>query len=344
MTNLVFDHVASLEQLSPAEAVSAAVAAQRHGFDGTFVSDRFQPWLPTQGNASFAWTVAGALGAQTAGGVTVAAVAGYRMHAAAVAQASATTSHLFPGRHTLVLSAGNAIDEHVVGGYWPESHERMSRMLESAELIRKLFHTGARGADTRYEGRSTRMESARLWTAPQSPPQTLVWAGGPVTARRASRVADGFVASAGPSERMTALIRAARDGAREAGKTPESVTAAAYVQIAWAPEENDALRGVLTDWPMSGLQFPGGDIRSPFDVARLARHVTVDDIRARMPVTADPAVITAELRRLAGLGFRRFFVHNVLRDQRDWAAVFAAAIRPGVVDQASRGSDGEEGS
>ena len=37
-----------------------------------------------------------------------------------------------------MLSAGDAIDEHVVGGYWPEAPDRASRLFEAADVIRRL--------------------------------------------------------------------------------------------------------------------------------------------------------------------------------------------------------------
>src|SRR5690606_8213657 len=134
-------HVVALEQFAPDAAVQLAAAADRSGFVGTVVADRFQPWLPSQGNASFAWAVLGAIGQQTEGIVTALAVPGYRMHPAAVAQASATLAALYPDRHRLVLSAGDAIDEHIVGQYWPEAPERAARLFDAAEVIRKLFST-----------------------------------------------------------------------------------------------------------------------------------------------------------------------------------------------------------
>lgn len=323
-------YVAALEQLEPADAVDLAAHADRAGFAGTVVSDRFQPWLPSQGQASFAWTVLGAIGQQTTGMLTASAVPGYRMHPAAVAQASATLAALYPGRHRLMLSAGDAIDEHVVAPYWPEAAERSVRLFEAADVIRKLFASSAKGNDARHDGTHFRVESSRLWTMPAAPPPIQVWAGGPVTARRAGRSIDGIIVQADSAERMGALLSAFRDGHRESRRDGMTQTAV-HVQLSWAPTDEEAMANALREWPMVGLRFPRGDIRSPFDVAQLARLVTADDIRARIPVSAEPDVHRAYLQSFFDLGFDTIHVHNVGRSQAEWIDIAGREILPKLV-------------
>lgn len=325
-------HVVALEQFAPDAAVELAAAADKNGFAGTVVADRFQPWLPSQGNASFAWAVLGAIGQQISGMVTVSAVPGYRMHPAAVAQASATLAALYPGRHRLILSAGDAIDEHIVGQYWPEPPERAGRLFDAAELIRKLFSASAKGNDTRHSGTHFRLESSRLWTMPATQPPMQVWAGGPMTARRAGRTLDGIVVQAGPTERLTALLNAFREGRREAGRSTGATQTVVHAQLSWAPTEDEAMTQALRDWPMAGLRFPRGDIRSPFDVDQLARSVTVDDIRARISVSSDPDVHRAYLQSFFDLGFDAIHVHNIgSHTQGEWVEIAGREILPELV-------------
>lgn len=322
-------HVAALDQLDPADAVRLAAVADAGGFAGTVVADRFQPWLPSHAQAPFAWAVAGAIGQQTAGQLAVSAVAGYRMHPAIVAQASATLGALYPGRHRLILSAGDAIDEHVVGGYWPEAQERAGVLFEAADVIRKLFSASAKGSDARHSGDRFRVETARLWTMPAEIPSLQVWAGGPVAARRAGRALDGIVVQAAPPERLTALLNAYRDGRREAGRR-DGGRATVHAQVSWASTDEEAMTEALREWPMAGLRFPRGDIRSPFEVGQLARSVTADDIRARIPVSADPEVHRAHIQSLFDLGFDAVHVQNVGRNQSAWVDTATRNVLPGL--------------
>ncbi len=325
-------HVVALEQFAPGAAVELATGADTSGFDGTVVADRFQPWLPSQGNASFAWAVLGAIGQRTTGMVTASAVPGYRMHPATVAQASATLAALYPDRHRLILSAGDAIDEHIVGQYWPEASERAARLFEALEVIRKLFAASAKGNDTRHSGPHFRLESSRLWTMPATPPRMQIWAGGPMTARRAGRTLDGMVVQAGPTERLMALLNAFREGRQEAGRSTGPAQTVVHAQLSWAPTDDEAMAQALRDWPMAGLRFPRGDIRSPFDVDQLARSVTAEDIRARIPVSSDPDVHRAYLQSFFDLGFDAVHVHNVgSRTQGAWIEIAGREILPKLV-------------
>ncbi|GAA3938180.1 TIGR03557 family F420-dependent LLM class oxidoreductase [Microbacterium soli] len=322
-------HVVALEQFDPAEAVRIAALADAAGFAGAVVSDRFQPWLPSQGNASFVWVVAGAIGQATGGEITVSAVPGYRMHPAVVAQASATLAALHPGRHRLLLSAGDAIDEHVVGGYWPEPRERAERLFEAGDVIRRLFSSAARGSDVRHSGDHFRLESSRLWS--RGSPEVQVWAGGPATARRAGRTGQGIAVMAGPPERLAALLRAFREGAAEhRGQGRGRGRATVHAQVSWARTDGEAMENALRDWPMAGLRFPRGDIRSPFDVAQLAARVGPDDIRSRIPVSADIGVHVDRIRSLLDLGFDSVHLHNVGRNQEQWIERCAQDLLPAV--------------
>ena len=84
-------YAAMLEQFAPMEAVELSALAEQHGFSGVMAADHFQPWVPTQGQASFVWNVLTAIGERTKGdfgpGVTTPS---FRWHPANVAQASAT--------------------------------------------------------------------------------------------------------------------------------------------------------------------------------------------------------------------------------------------------------------
>src|SRR6266581_7573328 len=196
-------YAAMLEQFGPQEVVGYAADAEQHGFSGVMAADHFQPWVPQQGQAAFVWNVMTAIAASTTGdvgpGVTCPS---FRMHPAIVAQASATLAAMYPGRHWLGLGSGEALNEHVIGGYWPEAPERLERMWEAVELIKKLFS----GKDVKHRGTYYRMETARLWTMPDTPPPIYIATAGPLTAKRAGRLVDGIITPGAPAEKCTGLF------------------------------------------------------------------------------------------------------------------------------------------
>ena len=325
-------YAAMLERFPPLEAIELAQYAEGHGFRGVMATDHFQPWLPHQGEASFVWNVLSALGQVTTGdlgtGVTTPT---FRWHPATVAQASATLGAMYPGRHWLGLGSGEALSEHVVGQYWPEAPERINRMFEAVDIIKKRFASGLAGRDVRHEGQFYRLESTRLWTMPAVAPEILVAASGPVAAKRAGRTVDGLITEGAPLEKIVPLLQRFAEGAREAGRKPESLTRVLRLNLSWAPTDEEAMANALAEWPNGAMRFSKSDVRSPFELEQLARLVRPEDFEGRMLVTADPDRHRARIQEFLDLGFDRVYLHNAGRNQKEWIDVFSRDVLPKLV-------------
>jgi coenzyme F420-dependent glucose-6-phosphate dehydrogenase len=332
MTDLLIGYAAMLEQFHPTEAVALAAYAESKGFSGVMAADHFQPWVPAQGQSSFVWNVLAAVGERTTGdlgpGVTAPT---FRWHPAMVAQASATLAAMYPGRHWLGIGSGEALNEHVVGQYWPEAPERINRMFEAVEIINKLFSASLAGKDTKHSGTYYKLESTRLWTMPDVAPPILIATAGPVTAKRAGKHADGLITVGAPLEKISMLFGKFDDGAREAGKDPAAAPKVLQLHLSWAPTDEEAMANALHEWPNGGMKFPKADIRSPFELEQMAKLVRPEDFEGRMVISADPDVHRAHIQKFADLGFDRIYLHNVGRNQRDWIDVFARDVLPALV-------------
>ena len=330
MTHPHIGYAAMLERFAPSEILALASAAELNGFTGVMAADHFQPWLPVQGEASFVWTVLGALGQTTSGDLGTGVTAPtFRWHPAMVAQASATLAAMYPGRHWLGLGSGEAINEHVVGGYWPEAPERINRMFEAVDIIKKLFTSGLTNRDVRHEGQYYRLESSRLWTMPEVAPEVLVAASGPVAAKRAGRTADGLITEAAPLDKVAALVQRHSEGMREVGKT--TGTKVLRLHLSWAETDELAMAQAIREWPNGGLRFAKSDIRSPFELEQIARMVRPEDFDGRMPVSADPDVHRRYIQGFLDLGFDRVYLHNVGRNQREFLETFGRDVLPKLV-------------
>lgn len=325
-------YAAMLERFHPTEILEFAGLAERSGFRGVMAADHFQPWVPVQGQASFVWNVLSALGQVTAGDLGTGVTAPtFRWHPAMVAQASATLAALYPGRHWLGLGSGEAINEHVVGGYWPEAPERINRMFEAVDIIKKLFASGLAGRDVRHEGQFYRLESTRLWTMPAVAPEILVATAGPVAARRAGRTVDGLITEGAALDKVGVLLQRFAEGAREAGRDPATMTRVLRLHLSWAATDEEAMRNAVVEWPNGGMRFARSDIRSPFELEQMARMVRPEDFEGRMPISADPDVHRAYIQQFLDLGFDRIYLHNVGRNQREWIDLFGRDVLPRLV-------------
>jgi G6PDH family F420-dependent oxidoreductase len=292
-------------------------------------ADHFQPWVPQQGQASFVWNVLTAVGERTTGdmgpGVTCPS---FRFHPAMVAQAAATLEAMYPGRSWLGVGAGEALNEHVIGGYWPEAGERSARMFEAIEIIKKLFDASIAGKDVKHKGTYFHMESARLWTMPEVAPPVLVATAGPINAKKTGKFADGIITVGAPLEKIGGLFAKFEEGAREAGKDPDTMPRVLQLHLSWAPTDEEALTNAMVEWPNGGMKFPKADIRSPFEFEQMAKLVRTEDFEGRMVVSSDPDEHRAYIQRFVDLGFDRVYLHNVGRNQAEWIEVFGREVLP----------------
>ncbi|MFI5695389.1 TIGR03557 family F420-dependent LLM class oxidoreductase [Kribbella sp. NPDC051586] len=327
MTGLQIGLAAALEQFSPREAIDTAVLAEQHGFSGQMAADHFQPWVPEQGQASFVWSVLASLAENTSGdlgpGVTCPS---FRLHPALVAQAAATLEATYPGRTWLGLGSGEALNEHVIGGYWPEAPERVRRMFEALEVIRKLFS----GGDVKHAGEFFKLHTTRLWTMPDVPPPVYVAAAGPYTSRKAGELADGLITPAASLEKLAGILDQFGKGARRSGKDPDELPKLLQVHLSWAETDEQAWRNAFSFWPNGGMRFPKADVRSPYDFAQMAQLVRVEDYEGRMVVSADLDVHRASLQRYVDAGFNRIYLHNVGRNQEQWLEAFGREVLPSL--------------
>ncbi|MRK02909.1 TIGR03557 family F420-dependent LLM class oxidoreductase [Aeromicrobium sp. S22] len=324
-------YAAALEKYAPREAVDLAAMAEQHGFVGTLATDHFQPWLPSQGQSPFVWSVLAALGERTSTNFGPGmAVPGYRYHPATLAQAAATLASMYEGRHWVGIGPGEALNEHVTASYWPEAPDRLNSMFEAIDLIKKLFRGSIAGRDTRFTGTYHRMESARLWTMPAVAPPVLVATGGPVTARRAGKVADGIVTVGTSYDRAATLLERFDRGVDEADRDPGTMLRVLHLNLSWAPSDEQAMANAIEQWPLGAMRFPKGDIRSPQVFEQIARQVGPDGFDDRMLISSDLDAHRRRIQQFADIGFDRIYLHNVGREQRDFIETFGRCVLPAV--------------
>lgn len=112
---------ASHEQFPPSRLLRLVQRAADAGFQAVQSSDHIEPWGVEQGESGFAFAWLGAAMHSTRLPFTLVNAPGDRYHPAIVAQAIATLEEMFPGRFSVALGSGEAMNEHVTGNPWPPS-------------------------------------------------------------------------------------------------------------------------------------------------------------------------------------------------------------------------------
>jgi G6PDH family F420-dependent oxidoreductase len=318
-------YAAMFEQFHPTDLLTLCKQAEQNGFTTVMASDHFHPWVPSQGHSAFVWAWLGALGVETkmrfGTGVTP---PGYRYHPAVVAQAAATLEAMFPGRFWLGLGAGEALNEHILGDYWPEAPTRLNKLVESIEVINKLFT----GKVVKYRGEHIKMESAKLYTMPENPPPVYVATAGPIMSQRTGRLCDGIITVGAADEKIHGLMERFEKGAREAGKDPSTMPRLIQIHISWAESDQAALDQAVVEWPNGGMNFPKQDIRTPEDFAAMARLVRPENFKGRVLCSADLDVHRQHVQHYLDMGFDEVYIHNVGRNQTEFIEAFGTQVIP----------------
>ncbi len=109
---------------------------------------------------------------------------------------------------------------------------RLEILEQSVEVIRKLFS----GKVTKFRGDHFNVESARLYTLPQTPPPIYIATSGPVNAERTGRIAEGIITVGAPDEKIRTLLGRFEKGASEAGKNPATMARIIQLHLSWARE------------------------------------------------------------------------------------------------------------
>jgi probable non-F420 flavinoid oxidoreductase len=309
---------ASHEQVAPGELLAAVRDAEAAGFSRAMCSDHFTPWSGRQGESGFAWSWLGAALQATGLPFGVVTAPGQRYHPAVIAQAAATLTELFPDRFWMALGTGEFSNEHITGEPWPDKRRRNERLGECVTVIRALFA----GEVVDHDG-LIRVDRARLWTLPPSPPPLF---GASVSAETAGWVggwADGLITIAQPHDVLRRVLEAFREGGGE-GKP-----AALQVHLSWAADEEEALRIAYDQWRTNVFGAPlAWDLATIEQFEQAAGHVRPEDMHDAVLISADLGRHVAWLQELAGLGFEELYLHHVGREQRVFVEAFGTEVLP----------------
>ena len=297
-----FGFHASHEQFAPSYLLECARTAEQAGFRAAMCSDHFHPWTASGGQAGFAWSWLGAAMQATRLPFGVVCAPGQRYHPAIIAQAAATLAEMFPDRFWLALGSGEALNERITGERWPDKAERNARLKECVEVIRALWA----GETVTHRGRWVRVEAARLYTRPETPPLIFGAAVSEATAEWVGGWADGLMTISQPYEQLQRMVEAFRGGGG-AGKPIHL-----QVGMSFAPTEEEAVGSAHERWRTAILPPTlNWELATPEQFDAVGDFVRPEDVAGKLRVSADVGRHIEWLRGDIELGFDGLYLHNV---------------------------------
>lgn len=326
---LKIGYKASAEQFPARSLLSFAVAAETAGFDSVAVSDHFQPWRHTGGQAPNAFVWLGAVAAATHRvqiGTSVATPT-FRYHPALVAQAAATIHNLSSGRSFLGVGTGESMNEVPLGIEWPDTKERFARLREAVDLMRKLWSEER----VTFEGQYYRTKNATVYERPETGTVPLyIAATGESAARLAGRTAEGFICTSGKGEDLYTgtLIPAVHEGAKKAGRSPSSIEMVIELKISYDTDRKRALEDTR-HW--AALALPSDKkigVEDPRELERLAEELPLEATASRWIVSDDPDEVTERVGAYVKMGFSHLILHGPGPDQDRFITLVQRDVMP----------------
>ena len=309
---------ASHEQFPPSALLKYVTMAEKAGFDAINCSDHFFPWSERQGHSGFSFSWLGAAMQATSLPCGVVCSPGQRYHPAIIAQAAATLCEMFPGRFWISLGSGEALNEKITGEVWPAKHERNQRLLECAEIIKRLLS----GETVSHSG-LVKVQDAKLYTLPEKKP--LIF-GAAVTKDTASWLAgwaDGLITISKPYEELKEMVKVFRENGGE-GK-PMYLK----VQLSYSDTEEKALQGAYDQWRTNIFQGTVlGDLPSVAHFDAAAEFVKPNDLLNKVRISADLEKHIEWIKQDISLGFDKIILHNVNREQELFINDFGQKVLP----------------
>jgi F420-dependent oxidoreductase-like protein len=248
-------------QLTWDEIVSRARFAEDAGLDGVWVFDHFKAlYADPRGPSLESWTLLAGLARETSRVRLGTLVTGMtHRYPSVLAAEVVTVDHLSNGRvECAVGAAWNGSEHRELGIPFPPAGERLDRLEEGVQIMRKLFTED----DVTFEGTHYRLEHATYNPKPVQRPHPPIWIGGTGRKRTlpiAGRHADAWHGWADDADEMAEMMAIVDHAAEAAGRDPSSILRASSLSISEPWDEVKAAYAWMRDAGMGYLviEWPG---------------------------------------------------------------------------------------
>jgi coenzyme F420-dependent glucose-6-phosphate dehydrogenase len=326
---------ASAEQFDPSTLLGYARHAEEVGLDIVATSDHFQPWRHRDGHSPAALPWLGAASVATSRAVlgTSVLTPTLRYEPAIVAQAFATLGCLAPGRVFLGVGTGEAMNETpATGGEFPGRKERRLRMAEAIDLIRRLW----REERVDFDGEYYKTSQATIYDRPPEEVPIYVAASGPLAAKLAGRVGDGFICTSGKDPQLYLdLLDKVKEGAAQAERDHADIRHMIEIKVSYDRDKQKAYDNTHFWAPLALTPEQKEGIEDPIEMERVADE-NLDQAHTRFIVSDDPDEVVEKIGVYLDLGFDDLLLHGPGPDQTRFLDQFAEDVLPKLRERAGQ--------
>jgi coenzyme F420-dependent glucose-6-phosphate dehydrogenase len=323
-----YGYKASAEQFGPRELLDYSRLAEELGLTTIAVSDHFQPWRHKGGHTPAVFPWLGAIGERTERALlgTSVLTPTMRYHPSLVAQNFATLACLNPGRVFLGVGTGEALNETpATGATWPGAKERRMMLREALELIRRLWSEER----VSFEGEYYKTDRATIYDKPDLPIPIYVAASGPLAAKLAGRVGDGYIATSGKDPQLYRdLLDALREGAAGAGRDADAIDKFIEIKVSYDRDVEHAREACHFWAPLALKPEEKSGIDDATEMEAAADALPIERAASRFIVSDDPDEVVEKIAPYVEVGFSHLVFHGPGDDQERFLRGFCADVLP----------------
>lgn len=251
----------------------------------------------------------------------------FRYNPAVVAQGFATLGAMYPNRMILGVGTGESLNEVPASGApWPEVKERTARLKEAVALIRQLWSEQR----VSFRGEYYQTRNATIYDKPPVPPAIYVAGAGPVMARYAGQIADGFICTSGKAWDLyeKTLLPNVAAGVELSGRQGQDLDMMIEVKVSFDTDARRALEdtrhwGALALSPEEKMS-----VEDPLEMEKLADALPVERAATRWIVSTDPDEQVEKIGAYVKMGFKHLVFHAPGPDQEKFLNLFADQVLP----------------
>jgi coenzyme F420-dependent glucose-6-phosphate dehydrogenase len=320
---------AAHEQVNPNDLLNDVLSMDKYGIERCWTSDHYMPWWDTGASGAAAWPWMGAALAKTnkitlGTGVTSPIL---RYHPAVVAQVFATLGYMFPNRVFLGIGKGEALNEVTSGHSWPSGFERLARLREAVQLIKKLWTEDW----VDFKGTYYWVRDSKLYTKPRMPIPLYIAGLGPKAAKLAGQEGNGFVTNELDIEIIRSkLFPAMEKGAKECGRNFDSLEKILFIPASYHEDKEKAIQSIRF-WRGSMIKaFFDVDIHDPKKIEENGQIIGDDTLEKVLLVVSNAEEAVTKLKKYLDVGFTEIVLTNSSPDRNELLRFITEELIPTI--------------
>jgi coenzyme F420-dependent glucose-6-phosphate dehydrogenase len=353
---------AAHEQYSMQDLLRFVVEAEKNGFTTTMTSDHFHPWWHDNAYGNFAWVWIAAAAQRTRRMQFVTGVTApiFRYHPAIIAQAFASLDILYPGRIGLGLGTGESMNETPLGFDWPRPKARLKRVIEAAQIIRKLWQQKTNnddnndydddGEDTEddddsfvyFNGEYFLIRNAKLYSPPTSHIPIFIAAAGPESSKASAKYSDGLITflKAKESQRILDIFdktirkHSKQESSKNGNNNTNSKQKIAEYKVSYSQNYEQAFNSSKF-WRATLLKNAfNTNIHDPRKLEQKAKQQVPDQkIKENIEIITSIEDCIKSIEEYFKVGFTKVYVHSTSPSEVEFIREFGKKVLPYIQEQ-----------